>query len=145
MERSAPNGYPILVVDDDQVYGHLLEEARSCHGFLVKLVQRGQLACQLAYEQRFSLIIADMQMKPVSGLELLKWFQRRFPRLPVILIAAFGSPHTRVYMMQHGAFHYLDKPIDLEELFLAVDQALRHFSPPSFDPALEHTEHGSLT
>jgi DNA-binding NtrC family response regulator len=118
--------YPILVVDDDQDNCDLLAEALSNRGYLIKVVPSGELACQLAREQQFSLIISDIQMRPVSGIELLKWFRKRFPTLPVVLITAFGSAHIQRNVMDHGAFHYLSKPINLDELFVVVDRALRH-------------------
>ena len=117
--------YPILVVDDDHENCDLLAEALSHKGYLLKSVSSGELACQLAREERFSLIISDIQMRPVSGFELLKWFRKRFPTVPVILVTAFGSAHMRRNAMDQGAFHYLNKPINLDELLVVVDRALQ--------------------
>ncbi|BCA54532.1 Acetoacetate metabolism regulatory protein AtoC [Nitrospira sp. KM1] len=116
----------ILVVDDDEENNALLAEALSQRGYRTTMASNGHEACQKAKQERFSLIVSDIQMGALSGIELLKWLRTNSPETPVILLTAFGCVEIAINAMKHGAFDYLTKPINLEELFLIVTRALEH-------------------
>jgi DNA-binding NtrC family response regulator len=116
----------ILIVDDDQENRELLIEALSLRGYAVVSASNGEEACQRAEEQEFRLVVSDIQMGAVSGIELLKWFRKQFPDVPVVLLTAFGSVETAIQAMKHGAFDYLTKPVNLDEMYVVVERALEH-------------------
>jgi DNA-binding NtrC family response regulator len=116
----------VLLVDDDKDNRDLLAEALTKCGYSIKVASSGEEACRLAGEQAFSVVISDIQMGPVSGMQLLKWLRSECPDIPIILLTAFGSVETAINAMKHGAFDYLTKPINLEEFVLVVKRALRH-------------------
>jgi DNA-binding NtrC family response regulator len=116
----------ILIVDDDQDNRELLAEVLSKTGYATMLANSGEEACEKAESQDFGLIISDIQMGAISGIELLKWFVKQFPDTPVVLLTAFGSVETAINAMKHGAFDYLMKPVNLSELCVVVERALEH-------------------
>ena len=116
----------ILIVDDDQENRELLIEALSLRGYAVVSASSGEEACQRAEEQEFRLVISDIQMGAVSGIELLKWLRKHFPDLPIVLLTAFGSVEVAIEAMKHGAFDYLTKPVNLDEMYVIVERALEH-------------------
>jgi DNA-binding NtrC family response regulator len=116
----------ILVVDDDQENRELLHEALSLRGYTVVTAASSEEACRRVEEQEFRLVVSDIQMGAVSGIELLKWFRKQFPDLPIVLLTAFGSVDTAVEAMKHGAFDYLTKPVNLDEMHVIVERALEH-------------------
>jgi len=117
----------ILIVDDDQENRELLTEALSPKGYAVVTASSGEEACQRAEEQEFGLVVSDIQMGAVSGIELLKWFRKQFPDVPIVLLTAFGSVETAIEAMKHGAFDYLTKPVNLDEMYVIVERALEHY------------------
>jgi DNA-binding NtrC family response regulator len=117
----------ILIVDDDQENRELLTEALSPRGYAVVTASSGEEACQRAEEQEFRLVVSDIQMGAVSGIELLKWFRKQFPDVPIVLLTAFGSVETAIEAMKHGAFDYLTKPVNLDEMYVIVERALEHY------------------
>ncbi len=116
----------ILIVDDDQDNRELLAEALCKNGYETRMAASGEEACQKAEEQEFGLIVSDIQMGRLSGIELLKWFRKQCPDTAVVLLTAFGSVETAIDAMKYGAFDYLTKPINLSELFVVVERALEH-------------------
>lgn len=117
----------ILIVDDDQENRELLTEALSPKGYAVVTASSGEEACQRAEEQEFGLVVSDIQMGAISGIELLKWFRKQFPDVPIVLLTAFGSVETAIEAMKHGAFDYLTKPVNLNEMYVIVERALEHY------------------
>jgi DNA-binding NtrC family response regulator len=117
----------ILVVDDDPQNCDLLLEALIQAGFTVVAAANGQDALQCAEEGPYSAVICDIQMSPISGLEVLRWFHTNYPDTPVILLTAFGTVDTAIQAMKSGAFDYLTKPVNLQELILVVTRAVEHY------------------
>jgi two-component system response regulator AtoC len=116
----------ILIVDDDCDNRELLTEALGKAHHETMSATSGEEALEKAQSRGFGLILCDIQMGAVSGLEVLKWFRMHAPDTPVVLLTAFGSIETAIEAMKHGAFDYLLKPINLKELLIVVDRALEH-------------------
>lgn len=116
----------ILIVDDDLDNRELLAEALSQTGYQTILAASAEEACEKADAQDFGLVISDIQMGAISGIELLKWLRKQIPDTPVVLLTAFGSVESAINAMKHGAFDYLTKPINLAEFLVVVDRAIEH-------------------
>jgi DNA-binding NtrC family response regulator len=116
----------ILLVDDDESLQRItqmqLEEICS----EVATASNGDQALALLNTSSFSLVITDLKMPGMSGLELLKKIRTEFPELMVVMITAFGTIQGAVEAMKAGAFDYITKPIDFEELTIVVNRALEH-------------------
>ncbi len=114
----------ILLVEDDESLRRVMEFQLAEKGYVVRTAGDGELALRLFGEAPPDLVVTDMTLPRLGGLELLRAVKREAPRVPVIVITAFGTIETAVQAMRDGAFHYVTKPISNEELALVVAQAL---------------------
>jgi two-component system NtrC family response regulator len=118
----------ILVVDDEPNYLIVLSELLKEEGFEVMTAQRGEDGLKIVAETDLDLVITDMRMPGMDGLELLKAIKLYNKYLPVIMITAFGEVEKAVVAMKAGAYNYLVKPFNNEELLLNIRKAIEHFS-----------------
>jgi two-component system NtrC family response regulator len=112
----------ILVVDDESTQRELLGGFLAKRGWSVELAAGGAEALAILRRTAVDLVLADYRMPDLSGLELLKASQRLNPEVPVVLITAYGSIASAVEAMKAGAFDYLTKPIELDELVHLIDR-----------------------
>ncbi len=127
----------ILIVDDDQGQRSLLETFLQAHGYETQSAASGEAALQRLAEQSFSMMISDVRMPGMSGLETLRLARQKHFALPVLLVTAFADIRSAVSAMRDGAVNYLAKPIDLAELITTVRLALNPVSAPLAEPAGE--------
>jgi DNA-binding NtrC family response regulator len=113
-----------LVVDDDAGVRYTLAEILGDAGLEVQLAEHGKQALEMARASHFELVITDLRMTPVNGLELLRELHAEQPKLKVILVTAHGSERQAVEAMKLGAYDYFKKPFDLDELMGVVGRAL---------------------
>ena len=122
-----PNATPrILIVDDDSGQRSLLDSFLRSQGFATVLADSGERALELLTAGKFSMLISDVRMPGLSGLETLRRVRQNFPTLPVLLVTAYADIREAVVAMRDGALNYLAKPIDLDELLATVRQATGH-------------------
>ena len=112
----------ILIVDDDAGQRSLLDSFLRSQGFETKIADSGERALQLLREETFALMISDVRMPGLSGLETLRLARQENAVLPVLLVTAYADIREAVGAMRDGALNYLAKPIDLDELLAAVRQ-----------------------
>jgi two-component system, NtrC family, response regulator GlrR len=115
----------ILVVDDDPGLLRLLTIRLRVESYDVEAVEGGPQALVAASRYRPDLVITDLRMEPMDGIVLLKELQTRWPGLKVILLTAHGTIPDAVQATQMGAFGFLTKPVDKQELLDQVHKALR--------------------
>lgn len=115
----------ILVVDDDASLRRVLEYNLTAAGYRVVAAASGEDGLSLFATTRPSLIITDMNMPGISGLQLLASVKERSPETLVIIITAFGSVDIAVEAMKAGAYDYITKPFNRDELQLTVAKALQ--------------------
>lgn len=127
----------ILIVDDDRAQRSLLETFLQSQGFTTQSAASGEAALQLLSEGKYAMIISDVRMPGMSGLETLRRVRQKHPDLPVLLVTAFADIRSAVAAMRDGAVNYLAKPIDLDELIVTVRKATRAPAPPLATPAAE--------
>jgi DNA-binding NtrC family response regulator len=114
----------VLVAEDDRVARDLLCEILRGEGFVVEAVDDGAGAIERAAAERYDLVVSDVRMERSSGLDVLKAFTEKAPATPVILITAFGDVTGAMEAIQRGAYDYVSKPFNIEELKLTVARAL---------------------
>jgi len=114
----------ILVVDDELSMREFLSIFLEKHGYTVRTTANGEKALHMVQEEHFDLIISDIRMPGMSGLELLARIKALQPELTCILITAFASPDDAVLAMKNGAFDYITKPFNLDEVKRIVECAL---------------------
>ncbi len=116
----------ILVVDDEAPVREILKKGLSqMGGFSVEVARNGLEAIEKIENDVFDLVLTDMKMPGMDGLELLKTIKGTWPDMMVILITAYGSVETAVEAMKMGANDYITKPIDLNELSIHISKAQR--------------------
>lgn len=115
----------ILVVDDEESIREFLEIMLKKEGYEVTLAEDGQKAKDLLTKKTFDMIISDLQMPHVTGIELLKHVKESYPDTVFMLITAFGTTETAVEAMKMGAYDYLTKPFKIDEVRLNIHNALR--------------------
>ncbi|MGD9227854.1 MAG: sigma-54 dependent transcriptional regulator [Desulfobacterales bacterium] len=115
---------PILVVDDESDMRTALSHALNRGGFTVESAANGTEALVKLKKDTFSMVITDMKMPEMSGLEVLGAVKKLSPQIPVIMITAYGSINNAVEAMQEGAADYLLKPFSFETLETTVKKVL---------------------
>jgi len=118
--------HTILIVDDDQAHRTMLRTLITGWGYKPTEAGDGQEAIEKAHEQAFDLILMDIRMIKVSGLEALTEIKTYNPAIPVIIMTAYASVETAVEALKNGAYDYLTKPLDFDELRLTIDRAMDH-------------------
>jgi DNA-binding NtrC family response regulator len=113
----------ILIVDDDAGQRSLLHSFLKSQGFETVPVDSGARALETLRAQPFSMMISDVRMPGMTGLETLRLARKEHPVLPVLLVTAYADVKEAVGAMRDGALNYLTKPIDLDELLATVQRA----------------------
>ena len=114
----------ILVVDDDQGMREFLEIMLTREGYKVNAASGGKEALSFFRKKKFDLVITDLKMPKIDGIDLLKAIKEISPETMVILITGYASGETAVAAMKEGAFDYLEKNFDVEDLKSTVKDAL---------------------
>jgi DNA-binding NtrC family response regulator len=122
-------------VDDDPGQRSLLDSFLTSQGFETVPVSSGQRALEVLNEQEINMMISDVRMPGLSGLETLRLARKEHSSFPILLVTAYADVRDAVGAMRDGAVNYLSKPIDLDELLASVRQAtgLSQRAPLKFD------------
>lgn len=122
---NSPSPIPprILIIDDDAGQRSLLTSFLKSQGFETITASSGEQALEVLRQQPVSMMISDVRMPGISGLETLRQARREYSTLPVLLVTAYADVRDAVGAMRDGAVNYLTKPIDLDELLASVQHA----------------------
>jgi two-component system response regulator PilR (NtrC family) len=115
----------ILVVDDEESIREFLDIMLRKEGYEVTTVEDGQKAIDMLKKKSFEMVISDLQMPKVTGIELLKHVKESYPDLLFMLITAFGTTESAVEAMKMGAYDYLTKPFKIDEVRINLQNALK--------------------
>ena len=116
----------ILVVDDDPAHRTMLRTLLTGWGYTIIEADDGSVAIEKVQNQAFDLILMDIRMIKVSGLEALNEIKAFNPAIPVIIMTAYSSVETAVEALKNGAYDYLTKPLDFDVLRLTMERAMDH-------------------
>ena len=119
----------VLVVDDEKLIRFTLRESLAAEGYVVHEAADVAEARRAFARQHMDCVILDHKLPDGEGFDLLKTFKAEAPDIPVILMTAYANVQKAVEAMRQGAFTYLNKPFDTEEMVLNVRTALET-SPP---------------
>lgn len=122
MADASKQKYEILVVDDEASQRELLEMVLTEEGYLVEAAASGEEAVSRIEDRFYNLVIMDLKMGGMGGIEALKEIKSISPAIQVLIITAYASVDSAVEAMREGALNYLTKPIDLEELKIQVEK-----------------------
>ncbi len=117
-------GARILVVDDERSMRELLEYMLSRQGYDVRLAANGKTAIKMVEKEAYDLLLCDIRLGDMTGLDVLRAAKARHPHTVVIMISAYATTETAVEAMNEGAYDYVPKPFDNEELKETIANAL---------------------
>jgi two-component system NtrC family response regulator len=118
----------ILVVDDDDSLRRVMEVRLQQEGYTVSVAASGEEALDLLSEEPIDLVLSDVRMPALSGLDLLKAIHTQQPETIVILMTAYATIESAVEAVKAGAYDYITKPVGVDELRLLLSRALEHRS-----------------
>lgn len=116
----------VLVVDDEESLRRVMQVYLQRQGYSTEVAASGEEALRLLEIADCQLVLTDLRMPGMSGIELLRAIKTQYPEIAVIILTAFGSIENAVEAMQAGAYHYVTKPVQFPELSLVIDRALEH-------------------
>jgi DNA-binding NtrC family response regulator len=116
----------VLVVDDDRATCNLLVLGLEREGFGAIAATRAERALQLLGEQDFDLVMTDLNMPNMGGIELCERVVAARPEVPVIVITAFGNMEAAIAAIRAGAFDFVTKPFEMDAVVLSLERAIRH-------------------
>ncbi len=116
----------ILIVDDDHAHRIMLRTLIGGWGYQVSEADDGAVAINLVKEKSYDLVLMDVRMVRVSGLEALEQIKSYNPAIPVVIMTAYSSVETAVKALKQGAHDYLTKPLDFDKLKITLERAMEH-------------------
>ncbi|UCE56169.1 MAG: sigma-54-dependent Fis family transcriptional regulator [Desulfobacterales bacterium] len=116
----------ILVVDDDDAHRTMLRTLMGGWGYDVSEADDGASAIEKVKAQSYDLVLMDVRMVKVSGLEALDKIKAYNPAIPVIIMTAYSSVETAIEALKQGAHDYLTKPLDFEKLKITIERSMEH-------------------
>jgi DNA-binding NtrC family response regulator len=122
----------ILVMEDDLSVAKGLEMVLSEEGYTVNLAGTGELAMEAFRQKRFDLLVADLRLPDIDGMEVIKQVKEAKPETEVIVITGYGTTATAVEAMKLGVHDFLPKPFTEDQIKSAIDEALKeHVEKPA--------------
>jgi two-component system KDP operon response regulator KdpE len=116
----------ILVVDDERTVRLMLETALRAQGYRVHTAANGQSALEQVEQEEFDLLLLDLQLGDTDGIEVLQATKERWPETEVILLTAHGSVNSAIAALRYGAYDYLLKPAQVNDIRERVERGLEH-------------------
>jgi len=133
----------ILLVEDEAEIASFIRQGLSEEGYAVTWAVEGEKALELLDTEAFDLVLLDIRLPGISGIEVLEAVRERWMALPVMMLTALDAVEDRVKGLRAGADDYLPKPFDFEELLARVEALLRR--APGASSASNVYRHGALT
>lgn len=116
----------ILIADDDETLCYLLKEELISENYLVDIVYDGKYAIEKLKIQSYDVLLLDLEMQYVSGEKVLKYVNDNKPRLQVIVLTAQSEMRTAIECIKLGAYDFINKPYEFQQLVLTIERALKH-------------------
>ena len=115
----------ILLVDDDDAFCKTMAKLFERSGYMIKVAGDGREALDLLSKNTFDLILSDLRMPRLDGIELMEEIRRKKIGSAVVFLTGYGEVESYMDLMNMGAFEYLNKPVDVKEMFSVIRRALR--------------------
>ena len=116
----------ILLVDDDTTAMDLLSEVMEERDYRVDTSSHVDEAIEKLKKHNYHALITDLKMPGKSGMDMLSWAVQKYPEMPVIMLTAYGTIQNAVAALKKGAFDYIAKPVQVDELAITLQKAIRH-------------------
>jgi DNA-binding response OmpR family regulator len=128
----------LLLVDDEEAYVNILARRLRKRGFVVRVALNGTSGIQAAREMDFDVAVLDLKMNDMDGIEVLRIFKKMTPSMAVIMLTGHGSEQAARDGIAFGAYDYLTKPCDFDELIEKIREA--HLNTSRLDEKNNHEQ-----
>ena len=115
----------ILLVDDEEIVGKRLKAALEKHGYAVEVLQGGQAAIDLLQQREFDVVVTDIRIDDIDGLDILEAVQKSSSRTKTILITGYATAEVARAALAKGAFDFIAKPFKPKDLREVIERAVR--------------------
>ena len=119
-----PAGFKILIVDDEEVARLTLAEILRLEGYEIRAAERGETAVRLLQEEAFDVMVLDLKMPGMGGLEVLRRIMDTLPNMAVIVLTAYGTLDSAIQAIRYRVYDYILKPADPEQVLASIAGAL---------------------
>lgn len=113
-----------LVIDDDKTVLELMKFQLEAEGFNVTTADRGTKGLGFVEEDEFDIILTDLNLPDVNGIEMVRRCKEFSPNTEIIMVTGFGSVEKAIEATKAGAFYYVEKPVEFEELLILIEKAV---------------------
>jgi DNA-binding response OmpR family regulator len=120
------NNLRLLLVDDEEEFASTLAHRLQIRGYPTGVAVDGEEALNLLANNIYDVMVLDLMLPGLSGLDVLQQVKQQYPDLPVIMLTGQGSTREGLAGMRFGAFDFLMKPVDLDELITKITEAVPH-------------------
>ncbi|HWQ32104.1 MAG TPA: sigma 54-interacting transcriptional regulator [Blastocatellia bacterium] len=118
------NKTKVLVVDDDPMMLDLARYQLQSRGYEVTTAETGEEALKLNADQRCDIVLTDLQLPDIDGIELVRQLKEAAPGTEILMVTGYGSVNGAIEATKAGAFYFIEKPVEFEELFVLMEKAL---------------------
>jgi DNA-binding NtrC family response regulator len=119
------NGHKIMVIDDENIVGKMIKAVLEKNGYIVETFLSASPALERLKEEKFDLIVTDLKMKGIDGMELLRTVKAQFPEIKVIMITAFASLDAAIEALRGKVDDFFSKPVKIKALQECIDRLLK--------------------
>src|SRR5499425_698977 len=116
----------VLIIDDDESMLELAEFHLQAQGYEAARAETGEKGLKLVEGGRFDVVLTDLQLPDLGGIEVVKRLKEISPESEIIMISGYGSVSKVVEATKAGAFYFVEKPVEFEELVVLIDKAIEH-------------------
>lgn len=116
--------YRIMVIDDEKIVGDMAKLSLEQEGYIVETFLNAEPALERLKEEKFNLVITDLKMKGIDGMEVLRTVKNLSPETKVIMITAFANLDAAIEALRADVFDFFSKPVKIKELKASVQRAL---------------------
>ena len=118
--------YNILVIDDEAAQRDVLTGYLKKKGYIIFSASSGREGIEIAKSNSVDIILSDFKMPDLNGIEVLEQVKKINPEISFVIVTAYGTVENAVKAMRLGAFDYISKPVDLDELDLMIERIIEH-------------------
>lgn len=118
------NHYKVMVIDDEKIVGDMAKMALEQEGYIVETFLNGETALARLKQEKFDMVVTDLKMKGIDGMEILRTVKQLYPETKVIMITAFANLDTAIEALRGDVHDFFPKPVRINELKASIKRAL---------------------
>jgi DNA-binding NtrC family response regulator len=116
--------YRVMIIDDEKIVGDMAKMSLEREGYHVETFLNGEDALARLHEEKFDVVVTDLKMKGIDGMEVLKEVRDLYPETKVIMITAFANLDTAIEALRGDVHDFFPKPVKIKELKISIERAL---------------------